>query len=44
MRWLPFSTKTIMHLGIITLAPLAPLTLTVIPLNELVDRLVKIFF
>ena len=44
MRWLPFTTKTIMHLGIITLAPLAPLTLTVIPLNELVDRLVKIFF
>jgi len=44
MRWVPFTTKTIMHLGIFTLAPLAPLTLTVIPLNDLVDRLLKIFF
>jgi hypothetical protein len=44
MRWVPFTPKTILHLGIITLVPLAPLTLTMIPLDELVGRLLKIFF
>ena len=44
MRWVPFTPKTILHLGIVTLVPLAPLTLTMIPLDELVDRLLKIFF
>ena len=44
MRWLPFTTKTILQMSITTLAPLAPLTLTVIPLDQLIDRLLKIVF
>jgi len=44
MRWVPFTTKTIIQLGIVTLAPLAPLALTIVPLDELVDRLLKILF
>lgn len=44
MRWVPFTTKTIVQLGIVTLAPLAPLALTIFPLDELVDRLLKIIF
>jgi hypothetical protein len=44
MRWIPFTTVTVLELGLTTLAPLAPLTLTVIPLEELVDRFLKIVF
>jgi hypothetical protein len=44
MRWLPFTAKTMVQLGITTLAPLAPLTLTILPLDELVDRFLKIVF
>jgi len=44
MRWVPFTTRTIIQLGIVTLAPLAPLTLTIFPLDELVDRLLKLLF
>jgi hypothetical protein len=44
MRWLPFTTKTVLQLGLTTLAPLAPLTLTMIPLDQLLDRLLEIVF
>lgn len=44
MRWVPFTPRTIFQLAVTTLAPLAPLLLTVIPLDELVTKLLKIVF
>ena len=44
MRILPFSKKTVLRLAIILVAPLLPLTLTIIPLEKMVDRLIKLAF
>lgn len=44
MRWAPFTLQTILQLAIATLLPAGPLLLTMIPLEELVDRLLKIVF
>jgi len=42
MRILPFSTRTVMHLATIVAAPLAPLTLTMVPLERMIDGLIKL--
>ena len=42
MRTVPFSKETVLQLAVITLAPLAPLLLTMIPLEELLKRLLQI--
>ena len=44
MRWVPFTTQTVLKLSVTTLAPVVPLLLTMVPLEELVDRLLKIVF
>ena len=44
MRWAPFTLTTVLHLAVITLLPVSPLLLTMIPLEELLDRLLKIVF
>ena len=44
MRWLPFNTKTVLQLGVMAIVPVLPLMLTMIPLDQLLDRLVKIIF
>jgi len=44
MRVVPISTKTIVRIIVTTLVPLAPLVLTVIPLEDLVKRLLGILF
>jgi len=44
MRILPFGKKTILRLVIILVVPLLPLTLTIIPLEQMVDRLIKLPF
>lgn len=44
MKLVPFSTQTILQLAVITLLPTMPLLLTMIPLEELVDRLLKVVF
>jgi hypothetical protein len=44
MNFVPISTKTIFRLAAITLLPLAPLVLTIIPLEELIKRLLGILF
>jgi len=44
MRILPFGKKTILRLLIILVVPLLPLTLTIIPLEQMVDRLIKLAF
>jgi hypothetical protein len=44
MRFAPFSKDTVFQLGVVTLAPLLPLTLTMISLEELLKRLLSAVF
>jgi len=44
MNLVPFSTKTVMQLAVTTVAPMLPLVLTMVPLDELIQRLLKILF
>ena len=44
MTWLPFNTKTVLQLGVTAIVPVLPLTLTMVPLDQLLDRLLKIIF
>ncbi len=44
MKVLPFTVRTVLQLGVTTLLPQAPLLLTILPLDELVDRLLKLVF
>lgn len=44
MRWVPFNLRTVLQLGVTTLLPVLPLTLTMIPLDQLIDRVLKTIF
>ena len=44
MRWFPFTLKNVLELSVVTLAPVVPLTLTMIPLEELLERLLQMVF
>ncbi|MET0211590.1 MAG: hypothetical protein ABW292_01245 [Vicinamibacterales bacterium] len=44
MRSVPFSKETIFQLGVVTLSPLLPLTLTMISFEELLTRLLSAVF
>ena len=44
MRVVPFTSATVIQVAAFTLAPLLPLLLTMMPLEEVVKRLLKIFF
>jgi len=44
MRLVPFDTKTLLQLAVATVAPMSPLVLTMVPLDQLLERLVKIVF
>jgi hypothetical protein len=44
MRWVPFTGQTVLQLAVITLLPVVPLTLTMISLQELLERLLKTVF
>lgn len=44
MKLSPFTMRTVVHLAATTLLPVGPLLLTIIPLEELLDRLLKIAF
>jgi len=41
MNLLPFSNKSVIRLAIILVLPILPLFLTMIPLSEIIDRLLK---
>ena len=43
MRLAPFTLRTALHLAAVTLLPVAPLMLTMFSLNELFERLLKMF-
>ncbi len=44
MRVLPFGKQTVVNLAILIALPLFPLTLTMIPFEEMIDRAVGVFF
>jgi hypothetical protein len=44
MRLAPFNLQTVLQLAVITLLPVLPLTLTMISLEELLERLLKVVF
>jgi hypothetical protein len=44
MRWIPFTPATVLQLAVTTLVPVLPLGLTMLSLEELLDRLFKIVF
>ena len=44
MRWVPFTLSTVLQLAATTLLPVLPLTLTMISLEELLERLLKLIF
>lgn len=41
---MPFSKQTVLQLAVVTLLPVAPLVLTIVPLTELFDCLLKVLF
>jgi hypothetical protein len=43
MRLVPIGWATVLRLALLTALPLAPLTLTMIPLEELIDRAIGVF-
>ena len=44
MRWVPFSGQAVLQLAITTLVPVVPLLLTMISMEQLLDRLLKVVF
>ena len=44
MRFVPFTLQTVLQLAVTTLLPVLPLMLTLISLEELLERLLKIIF
>jgi len=44
MKPVPFGKDTVLQLALISLAPVAPLVLTMIPVGELIDQFLKIIF
>jgi hypothetical protein len=44
MRWVPFTMQTVLQLAVTTLLPVVPLMLTMISLEQLLERLLKVVF
>ena len=44
MRFVPFTLQTVLHLAVMTLLPVLPLMLTMISLEELLERVLKVVF
>lgn len=44
MKLTPFNLKTVLQLAVVTLLPVAPLLLTIMPMEELLKRLLKLVF
>ncbi|HEY4639693.1 MAG TPA: hypothetical protein VIG87_07210, partial [Candidatus Udaeobacter sp.] len=44
MKAVPFGKDTLLQLAVISLAPVAPLVLTMIPLGDLLDRFLHVVF
>jgi hypothetical protein len=44
MRFIPFATDDVIRLLVATVAPVVPLLLTIMPLEQLVTQVIKIIF
>jgi hypothetical protein len=44
IRLLPYGKQAIIRLGVLLLLPLLPLTLTIVPLKQIIDLLLKLAF
>jgi hypothetical protein len=44
MKPVPFGKETLLQLAVVSLAPVAPLVLTMIPLGDLLDRFLNVVF
>jgi hypothetical protein len=44
MRIMPFTKEAVIRLAVVTLLPLLPLTLTMVPIDVLLDRFLKVLF
>jgi len=44
MKPVPFGKDTLLQLAVVSLAPVAPLILTIIPLGDLLDRFLHVVF
>ena len=44
MRLVPFTSQTVLQLAVTTLVPIVPLSLTMISLEQLLERLLKVVF
>jgi len=44
MKPVPFGKDTLLQLAVVSLAPVAPLVLTMIPMGELIDRFLHVVF
>jgi hypothetical protein len=44
MKPVPFTKEMVLQLAVISLVPVAPLVLTMIPMGELLDRFLKVVF
>jgi hypothetical protein len=44
MRLIPFTLGTVWQLAVVTLAPVAPLALTMMPLEDFLDQILKVVF
>jgi len=44
LRWIPFPARAVVHLAVVTVAPVLPLLLTMLSFEELMERLLNIVF
>jgi MFS family permease len=44
MRLLPFNKRTVLQLAVLVVLPLLPLVLTMVPLHDVLERLIKVVF
>ena len=44
LRWIPFPARAVVHMAVVTVVPLAPLLLTMLSVEELLQRALNIVF
>jgi len=44
IRLVPISKRVVLRLAVILIVPILPLTLTMVPLDKIVDRVIKLVF
>ena len=44
MKWIPFNPRAVVQLALVTLVPIAPLALTMVSLDQLVEQMMRVVF